>query len=254
MEKISLSPERTTLGNLILVNQNHPVRPALRERISLVPACTGHPEVQLDRRAAVMLSHLIDHVSARGEIVPVSGWRSRREQEQIWADSLRQNGQSFTEKYVARPNCSEHQTGLAIDLAENAREIDFIRPNFPYQGICARFRACAPRYGFVERYPQGKEEVTAIAHEPWHFRYVGWPHAAIMTSRGLCLEEYVQLLEQRHPQESPLYFEQEGQQVKIFFAYASQGTVYLPEDTCHQISGTNTGGYIFTVWRLRHVS
>ena len=106
--------------------------------------------------------------------------------------SLAENGREFTEQYVARPGCSEHQTGLAIDLGLRLPEIDFIRPYFPYDGLAGRFRQLAAEYGFVERYPQGKEAVCGIAHEPWHFRYVGRPHALIMQKRGLTLEEYLQ--------------------------------------------------------------
>ena len=83
---------------------------------------------------------------------------------------------------MALPGCSEHQTGLAIDLGKAAGYIDFIRPAFPYDGVCGRFRRLAARYGFIERYQRGKEEVTGISAEPWHFRYVGAPHAQLMES------------------------------------------------------------------------
>lgn len=79
---------------------------------------------------------------------------------------------------------SEHQTGLAIDLAENKEQIDFICPHFPYTGICGEFRAAAPRFGFIERYVSGKEQITGIGAEPWHFRYVGYPHSVIMAEKN----------------------------------------------------------------------
>ena len=92
---------------------------------------------------------------------------------------------------MALPGHSEHQTGLAIDLGLRGPEIDFIRPDFPYEGVCQRFRERAADFGFVERYPAGKEAVIGIAHEPWHFRYVGPSHAREMVHRGLVLEEYL---------------------------------------------------------------
>lgn len=55
-----------------------------------------------------------------------------REQTRLFDESLRRNGREFTHQFVAFPNCSEHQTGLAIDLAENKPNIDLIRPDFPY--------------------------------------------------------------------------------------------------------------------------
>lgn len=113
------------------------------------------------------------------------------EQEKLYQNALTESGPQFTEQYVALPGHSEHQTGLAIDLGLRQPEIDLIRPAFPYEGICQKFRELAPLYGFVERYPENKEAVTGIAHEPWHFRYVGCPHAQCMTGLGLTLEEYL---------------------------------------------------------------
>ena len=130
-------------------------------------------------------------VNALHPCPPVSGWRSFEEQTDIYQNSLVKNGRSFTRKYVALPGHSEHQTGLAIDLGLRGPELDFIRPDFPYTGICQRFRERAVDFGFVERYPAGKEAVTGITHEPWHFRYVGPAHAREIVRRGLALEEYL---------------------------------------------------------------
>ena len=67
---------------------------------------------------------------------------------------------------------------------------------FLYDGICKEFRREMAAYGFVERYPKGKEEITGIGHEPWHFRYVGVPHARFMEERNITLGEYLELLRQ----------------------------------------------------------
>ena len=139
-----------------------------------------------------MLADCIRAGGGEGQIVPVSGWRSREEQQRIWDDTLAKEGEAFTRQYVACPGCSEHQTGLAIDLGLAAPHIDFIRPDFPDTGVCRAFREQAGKYGFILRYPAGKEHITGIAHEPWHFRYVGTPHSAIMTRLGLTLEEYLE--------------------------------------------------------------
>lgn len=63
----------------------------------------GAPDVLLERRAAVSLGRLMDELDAWGSIVPVSGWRSREEQERLYAQSLRENGEEFTRQFVARP-------------------------------------------------------------------------------------------------------------------------------------------------------
>ena len=231
-------------GLLILVNAEHPIQHM--ERPVLAPAVPGS-DILLDTRAAAMLSGLISRISAAGEIVPVSGWRSEAEQREIWDGSMSESGEEFTRKYVALPGCSEHQTGLAIDLALRADNIDFIRPEFPYDGVCGRFRALAADYGFVERYQSGKEGVTGIAAEPWHFRYVGRPHARIMCEMGLCLEEYVEYLRAYPYPERLLEVRGEVYEAEVGFAGA-RDALGLP-DAPYQVSGNNVDGYIYTLWR-----
>ena len=231
-------------GLLILVNAEHPIQHM--ERPILAPAVPGS-DILLDTRAAAMLSGLISRIGAAGEIVPVSGWRSEAEQSEIWDGSMRESGEEFTRKYVALPGCSEHQTGLAIDLALRADNIDFIRPEFPYDGVCGRFRALAADYGFVERYQSGKEGVTGIAAEPWHFRYVGRPHARIMCEMGLCLEEYVEYLRAYPYPERLLEVRGEVYEAEVGFAGA-RDALGLP-DAPYQVSGNNVDGYIYTLWR-----
>lgn len=231
-------------GLLILVNAEHPIQHM--ERPVLAPAVSGS-DILLDTRAAAMLSGLISRLGAAGEIVPVSGWRSAEEQQEIWDGSMLENGAEFTRKYVALPGCSEHQTGLAIDLALRADSIDFIRPEFPYDGICGRFRALAADYGFVERYQSGKEDITGIAAEPWHFRYVGRPHARIMCDMGLCLEEYVEYLRSYPYPERLLEVRGEIYEAEVGFAGA-RDALGMP-DAPYQVSGNNVDGYIYTLWR-----
>ena len=172
------------LRALMLVNQQHPVSLSPRSLV-LVGG-----QVLLEQCAATALNQLMEELDGWQYITAVSGWRSQEEQCEIYLQSLLENGEEFTNKFVARPGHSEHQTGLAIDLGLKQPDIDFLRPNFPYEGICQTFRELAADYGFIERYPAGKEAITGIAHEPWHFRYVGVPHAKIMVDHNWTLEEY----------------------------------------------------------------
>lgn len=174
---------------LILVNRQHPCPADLP--LDLIPVHPDYPHILLEREAVCALARLMEKLDGWRSIVPVSGWRSMTEQEELYRCSISESGLEFTEQYVALPGHSEHQTGLAIDLALLQSEIDPICPAFPYEGICKKFRELAPSYGFVERYPAAKEATTGIAHEPWHFRYVGCPHAQRMMSLGLTLEEYL---------------------------------------------------------------
>lgn len=230
---------------LMLVNAVHPIRIACRP--DLVPVDAEHPDILLDRRAAGLLNACIRAVGGQGQIVPVSGWRSRKEQQAIWDDTLEKEGAAFAQKYVARPGCSEHETGLAIDLGLAASHIDFIRPDFPDSGVCAAFRRRAAEFGFILRYPADKQAVTGIAHEPWHFRYVGVPHAMLIAERGLVLEEYVALL-RRCPPGAPLEGRQMGRAFCVYFQ--PEAGFPQPQPGLHRTcSRDNCGGWIVTQWQ-----
>lgn len=112
----------------------------------------GFEEIRMEQEAAGMLGQLLEHLGSDGQIVPVSGYRSHAEQVKIWKETMEKEGEVFTRTYVARPGHSEHESGLAIDLAENRKEIDFICPEFPGSGICGQFRKQAAEYGFIECY------------------------------------------------------------------------------------------------------
>ena len=129
MRTVRLSREQSFTGPLVLVNRQHPLQAAAGEDLTAVDG--RRPDILLDRQAARLLAACIQKVRGGAEIVPVSGWRSQAEQQRIWDDTLAESGADFTRKYVAYPGCSEHQTGLAIDLGRAAGHIDFIRPAFP---------------------------------------------------------------------------------------------------------------------------
>lgn len=156
----------------------------------------------------------------------------------------------FTNRYVALPQHSEHQTGLAIDVGLYSEHIDFIRPNFPYKGICQNFRKKAYQYGFIERYQEDKEIITQIASEPWHFRYVGIPHSMIMLEKHLCLEEYIEYIKQ-YSIYQPLNYCFENRLFSIFYVPLSHNTatITFTDNAVYQISGNNIDGFIITVWR-----
>ena len=238
-------------GPLVLVNRNHPL-PYEPGEDDLSPVDRRHPHILLQRQAAALLDQLLGAVGGRTAIVPVSGYRPRLEQQAIWEDALARHGRSFTETYVARPGCSEHQTGLAIDLGENRPPIDFLCPAFPDTGVCGAFRRRCAQFGFVLRYPEGREEITGIGHEPWHFRYVGWPHAWLMEGRGLVLEEYLSQLH-AYPEQGPhLRFAIGGRHFEIFHVLQAdlpglEGR--LPAGLPCQISGDNMDGVVVTLWR-----
>ena len=91
---------------------------------------------------------------------------------------------------MAVPGTSEHQLGLALDIVDmNNQRLEEEQENTPTQQW---LMANCWRYGFILRFPKGREAVTGISYEPWHYRYVGEEAARIITENGLCLEEYRQ--------------------------------------------------------------
>ncbi|HCC35480.1 MAG TPA: peptidase M15 [Ruminococcaceae bacterium] len=250
MNTIKFSKDKIYSGNLLLVNLRHRIRSGTS--MDLIPADTQLPGVLLRRDAANALRIILDEISAGSAIVPVSGYRSAAEQKSIYDGSLKDNGEEFTRKFVAPPHHSEHQTGLAIDLGLNKENIDFIRPDFPYEGICNAFRKIAPDYGFIERYPNKKEHITGIAHEPWHFRYVGYPHSEIMKEKSLVLEEYIDFIKRYTRDGNHLRVCKNRKTIEIFYVAADKSeavTITVPKKTLCQVSGNNVDGFIVTVWR-----
>lgn len=156
--------------------------------------------VELEKIAAINFKDMINEANKlfENQIIPDSGYRSIENQQEILNFYLRpdQRGESAYNT-VAIPGTSEHHTGLAIDVA-------LIKNNEYTEDITGEeeeikwlFKNCY-RFGFILRYPKGKEDITGYSYEPWHFRYVGLEVAKIITENHITLEEYHQLLQKEH--------------------------------------------------------
>ena len=108
----------------------------------------------------------------------------------------------------------------------------------------------------MERYPAGKEHLTGIAHEPWHFRYVGVPHAKIMVQNHLVLEEYLSFIKQYRYGQSAYPILWGGQDVVVSYLPCKGAYTCLEVDNTipYSISGNNTDGFILTEWRHTHAN
>ena len=254
MKKISLTRKNTNIGHLILVTPQFPLAHFPNPEY-MIPAIEDQPEIRIDTKAARALQFLLRQIRSGNQIAAVSGFRTQAEQEKIWNDTLKEQGLAFTQKFVAVPGHSEHQTGLAIDLGENKEAIDFICPDFPNQGICRKFRQSAPVFGFIERYPLGKEMVTGIGAEPWHFRYVGFPHSMIMTEQNRTLEEYISFLKVNTDLENPYMYDTGTKVIAISYIPVvdeERIEMPLPDRTPYQFSGTNEGGMVLSMnWKAK---
>lgn len=241
MKKVLLQRKDIHSGFLVLVNKDYAIKEEAKP-YSLSSFDFKYSDILLDKTALEKLKALLIYIKSEEKIVPVSGFRTLEEQEDIYNSSLKENGIDFTRKYVALPNCSEHQTGLAIDLALASEKIDFIRPAFPNSGICKIFKENMAKFGFIERYKEEKEKITNISKEEWHFRYVGVPHAEIMTDKDLCLEEYIRFLRNYRYNES--YFEYKGYRISYLPMRVNSLEILLEDNTL--VSGDNVDGFIIT--------
>ena len=98
--------------------------------------------------------------------------------------------------------------------------------------------------GWVVRYKKAKEPLTGIGDEPWHFRYVGVPHAAVMTEKGLCLEEYTDYLKEFPFDGQHLAVDWGGERYEIW--YCPGTSAYLPDSGEYTVSGNNVDGVVVT--------
>ena len=126
------------------------------------------------------------------EIFIDSSYRSYEYQERVFSSVTREKGLEHATKYVAPPGGSEHQTGLAFDVIfrRNNEMIEEQKETDPE--IIWLFEN-SYKYGFILRYPKGKEEITGFNFEPWHFRFVGLELARELKQNNQTLEEYYSL-------------------------------------------------------------
>ena len=122
-------------------------------------------------------------------IIVDSGYRSYEYQQVIYDENIKEYGIERTKKFVAIPGSSEHQTGLAIDVAviRNGKYSDDIKKDDPETKWLINN---SYKYGFILRYPEGKEKITGYGFEPWHYRFVGVELATLLKKYDITLEEY----------------------------------------------------------------
>ncbi len=154
---------------------------------------------QFDARAAHMLEAMLNEARRQG-LSPIicSAYRSVETQRELFTDKVvelmaeglsQEAAEEQTREVIAYPGSSEHGLGLAADIVSKDYQLldegQTQTPEFIWlQEHCAE-------YGFILRYPKGKEDVTGIIYEPWHFRYVGEKAAEEIMAEGICLEEYL---------------------------------------------------------------
>ena len=139
----------------------------------------------VDQTASTALKQLQQAASTAGHNIPlISGFRSYSRQQTLYNNYVARDGQALADTYSARPGHSEHQTGLAFDVGK-------LDDNYGSTPAGIWLKENCHKYGFILRYPKGKESITGYQYEPWHIRYVGVEHATKIMNQNITLEEYL---------------------------------------------------------------
>lgn len=175
----------------LLVNKEHELDKNYIPKNLTFPNISFTDEASQEERHVVdiirePLENLIREAEKDGIIlIGNSGYRSYKSQKNLYYNRVKTDGKEIADLYVSKQGSSEHQTGLAIDITnedryflKGTREAEWLSEN------CYKF-------GFILRYPEGKENITNINYEPWHIRYVGIQVAEYIHDNNITLEEYV---------------------------------------------------------------
>ena len=240
-------------GSLVLVSRDHPYPFPDGLKLVSIYEHKNNDYLVRDKNVLVkkdimeclndMMTSFADETGLR-DVNAVSGHRTSEFQQKLYDQSLETMGAEHTANYVALPGCSEHHTGLAVDFSIfHLKTGD--SAEFDGSGGYGWFQDYAWTFGFTQRYQEIKSDITRVADEPWHFRYVGVPHAYYMKQNDLCLEEYVDLLRGYPHDGAHLIIDTGEQKFEVYFCDGMQ--VQVPEEGVYIISGNNVDGFIVTV-------
>lgn len=178
---VEINPELKYADGILIVNKSYPVP---EDYVPELVTAYGTSDAYLTSETNSAYKFMCNDAWAEGySLWCASGYRSYSLQNRLYTDYAARDGKQAADTYSARPGYSEHQTGLALDL-------NSISDSFAYTGEGKWVAANCWRYGFIIRYPKGKEDITGYKYEPWHLRYVGTELAEELYNSGLTLEEY----------------------------------------------------------------
>jgi D-alanyl-D-alanine carboxypeptidase len=159
---------------------------------------TVSDDIVLEKETATALISMMSAMEKDGITINLeSGYRSYDKQKELYDNKIAQLKQEYPQKSpeeiidiasssVAVPGTSEHQTGLSIDISVDS----LVSANLHQSEAGQWIEENGHKYGFIFRYPDNKQDITGIIHEPWHLRYVGTALAQELKESGLTLEEY----------------------------------------------------------------
>ncbi|MCX2826038.1 D-Ala-D-Ala carboxypeptidase VanY [Bacillus pseudomycoides] len=239
-EKKEITKEQIYKGDLLLVNKDYPVqKDSIRTDIINIFQNTelvrGYVvldrNIHLSKDIVKKFLKIVDAAEKEGihHFLISSGHRDFKEQRKLY--------EKMGSDYALPAGYSEHNLGLSLDVGstqmkmEKAPEGKWIEDN-------------VWKYGFVLRYPKNKSNITGIQYEPWHIRYVGLPHSAIMQKNKFTLEEYLDFLKEKKEISTNV----EGKEYTVsYYKVSKNTTINVPVNQHYEISGNNMDGVIMTV-------
>lgn len=182
--------------NLKLTNKNVPIE---KDYVPELAKIEG--DLKFDKRAIGYLEEMMNAIRRSGisNIWIQSSYRSYEKQAELFENKVnyyKQQGNSqekaeqLAQRIVQRAEQSEHNLGLAVDFNK-------VNQEFEETEAFTWLKNNAHKYGFILRYPKGKEDITGVSYESWHWRYVGKEHAEEIHKKGICLEEYIESLKKK---------------------------------------------------------
>ena len=183
--------------NLILVNENSPIPESFEPKLEKIEGGK-----LVDTRIVASLTTMFQAMRAEGlDPMVCSGYRTIEKQHNLFEEDIQTQvraGKTYDQafykakEYTALPGASEHHTGLAVDIVGRSHQ-NLNKAQAKTKEALWLAEHCA-EYGFILRYPADKTDVTGIAYESWHFRYVGEEAAKYIMENDLAMEEFVELL------------------------------------------------------------
>lgn len=178
IEGQAAATEPTYVDDILIANKQYPLPASYDPGVDPVAQKAVDEMIQAAKKQNIRLTAF-------------SGYRSYAYQETLYTNYVARDGQEEADRYSARPGHSEHQTGLAFDIGEVGKEDLWLTDAFGETAAGKWLVDNAHEYGFILRYPKGKEHITGFMYESWHFRYVGKDVAAKIKKQNVTLEEYL---------------------------------------------------------------
>lgn len=194
--KDSDDSKKKEIDYLVLVNKESKLPSDWEDRVELVEVTNGLGEkYKVEKKTAEAYEKLRKELLDEGITIELdSTYRTVKEQQEIWDEFEAERGLEYAQTYVAVPGTSEHHTGLAIDvkIIKDGVVIDDNDDMTAETEIFGKIHEKLSKYGFILRYPVGKEDITGYGAEVWHFRYVDSTKIAKdIMDKGITFEEYL---------------------------------------------------------------